>query len=46
MPFVTVGRENSMPVELYYEDHGSGARSSSSTGSRSADGPGNARNGP
>ena len=24
MPFVTVGRENSMPVELYYEDHGSG----------------------
>ena len=25
MPFVTVGQENSMPVELYYEDHGSGA---------------------
>jgi len=25
MPFVTVGRENSMPVELYYEDHGSGS---------------------
>jgi non-heme chloroperoxidase len=24
MPFVTVGQENSMPVELYYEDHGSG----------------------
>jgi len=25
MPFVTVGQENSMPVELYYEDHGSGS---------------------
>jgi non-heme chloroperoxidase len=25
MPFVTVGQENSHPVELYYEDHGSGA---------------------
>jgi len=25
MPLVTVGRENSMPVELYYEDHGSGS---------------------
>jgi non-heme chloroperoxidase len=24
MPFVTVGRENSGPIELYYEDHGSG----------------------
>ena len=24
MPFVTVGQENSTPVELYYEDHGSG----------------------
>jgi non-heme chloroperoxidase len=24
MPFVTVGEENTMPVELYYEDHGSG----------------------
>jgi len=24
MPFVTVGNENSMPIELYYEDHGSG----------------------
>ena len=24
MPFVTVGQENSMPIELYYEDHGSG----------------------
>jgi non-heme chloroperoxidase len=24
MPLVTVGQENSMPVELYYEDHGSG----------------------
>jgi non-heme chloroperoxidase len=24
MPFVAVGQENSMPVELYYEDHGSG----------------------
>ena len=25
MPFVTVGQENSTPVEVYYEDHGSGA---------------------
>jgi non-heme chloroperoxidase len=25
MPFVTVGQENSAPVELYYEDHGSGS---------------------
>src|SRR4051794_10744796 len=24
MPFVTVGRENSAKIELYYEDHGSG----------------------
>jgi non-heme chloroperoxidase len=24
MPFVTVGSENSGPIELYYEDHGSG----------------------
>src|ERR1700724_3505061 len=24
MPFVTVGQENSNPIELYYEDHGSG----------------------
>jgi non-heme chloroperoxidase len=24
MPFITVGRENSVPIELYYEDHGSG----------------------
>jgi non-heme chloroperoxidase len=24
MPFVTAGRENSAPVELYYEDHGTG----------------------
>ena len=24
MPFITVGRENSGPIELYYEDHGSG----------------------
>jgi pimeloyl-ACP methyl ester carboxylesterase len=24
MPFVTVGQEKSAPVELYYEDHGSG----------------------
>src|SRR5579864_1728708 len=24
MPFVTVGAENSNPIELYYEDHGSG----------------------
>jgi pimeloyl-ACP methyl ester carboxylesterase len=25
MPYVTVGQENSMPIDLYYEDHGSGA---------------------
>lgn len=24
MPFVTVGTENSAPIELYYEDHGTG----------------------
>ena len=24
MPFVTVGEENSMPIDLYYEDHGAG----------------------
>jgi non-heme chloroperoxidase len=24
MPYITVGRENSAPIELYYEDHGSG----------------------
>ena len=24
MPFVTVGQENSAPVEIYYEDHGAG----------------------
>src|SRR5580698_8172970 len=24
MPFVTVGKENSASIELYYEDHGSG----------------------
>ncbi len=25
MPAVTVGQENSAPIELYYEDHGAGA---------------------
>jgi pimeloyl-ACP methyl ester carboxylesterase len=24
MPYVIVGQENSAPIELYYEDHGSG----------------------
>ena len=24
MPFVTVGQENSAPIQLYCEDHGSG----------------------
>lgn len=24
MAFITVGQENSMPVELYYEDQGTG----------------------
>src|SRR6267378_4635976 len=25
MPFVTVGKENSSGIDLYYEDHGTGA---------------------
>jgi len=25
MPFVTVGRENSPAIRIYYEDHGSGS---------------------
>jgi non-heme chloroperoxidase len=25
MPYVTVGQENSVPIDLYYEDHGSGS---------------------
>ena len=25
MPYITVGEENGSPIELYYEDHGSGA---------------------
>lgn len=25
MPYLTVGQENSAPIELYYEDHGAGA---------------------
>ena len=24
MPYVTVGKENSSKIDLYYEDHGSG----------------------
>ena len=24
MAMITVGKENSMPIEIYYEDHGSG----------------------
>ena len=24
MPYITVGEENSAPIELYYEDHGTG----------------------
>jgi len=24
MPYITVGKENSDDIELYYEDHGSG----------------------
>jgi non-heme chloroperoxidase len=24
MPYITVGKENSVPIELYYEDHGAG----------------------
>ena len=31
MPHIAVGKENSADVELYYEDHGSGDPSSSST---------------
>ena len=25
MPFVTVGRENSAAIQIYFEDHGSGS---------------------
>jgi non-heme chloroperoxidase len=25
MPYITVGEENSAPIELFYEDHGTGA---------------------
>ncbi len=25
MAYVTVGTENSMPIDLYYEDHGDGS---------------------
>jgi len=25
MPFVTVGRENTAAIQIYYEDHGSGS---------------------
>ena len=25
MPFVTVGRDNSAAIRIYYEDHGSGS---------------------
>jgi non-heme chloroperoxidase len=25
MPFVTVGRENTAAIRIYYEDHGSGS---------------------
>ena len=28
MPYVTVGKENSSDIELYYEDHGSVSPSS------------------
>jgi non-heme chloroperoxidase len=31
MPYVTVGKENSGNIDLYYEDHGSGKPWSSST---------------
>ena len=24
MPYITVGKENSGPIDLYYEDHGTG----------------------
>ena len=34
MGTVTVGQENSTPIELYYEDHGSGTRSSCCTAGR------------
>ena len=34
MPYLTVGQENSAPIKLYYEDHGSGDPSSSSTATR------------
>jgi len=46
MPFVTVGQENSAPVQVYYEDHGAGSPVVLIHGFRSAAGPGNARSAP
>jgi hypothetical protein len=31
MPFISVGKENSQDIELYYKDRGSGQPSSSAT---------------
>jgi hypothetical protein len=36
MPFVTVGRENSGLIRIYYEDHGSGAPVAELTAQRTA----------
>ena len=40
MGTVTVGHENSTPIELYYEDQGSGRPVVLSTAGRSTAGPG------
>jgi len=31
VPYLTVGKENSAPIDLYYEDHGMGGQWCSST---------------
>ena len=44
MPYITVGKENSAPIELYYEEHAAGRPVVLIHGSRSVAGPGSARN--
>ena len=43
MGFITVGDENTTPIELYYEDQGAGQPSSSSMAIRSTATAGSAR---
>ena len=43
MPYITVGKENSGSIDLYYEDHGSGTPVVLIHGSRSAAGPGKSK---